>query len=152
MIDNIPRCLGDLDSQSHEDRETELFIPSSPEWSAATEVLLEDQKSLAAIIAERFTSCPELETVPPSLGLLVLKATLVASALSIEYEIEQARIVPATRDDKGPVSWEVRGTARETATNRSSPGFTHSERFDRADKVSRESQSLVAACRRMSQA
>ena len=60
----------DLDSQSQEDRETELFIPSSPEWSAATEVLLEDQKSLAAIIAEWFTSCPELETVPHLSGCL----------------------------------------------------------------------------------
>lgn len=126
--------------------ETDISVPSSPESLAATEALIEDGKSLAAVIEERFGSRHGLESIP-SLGLLVMKATLAASALSIEYEIEEAKIIAATGDDKGLICWEVRGTARDTATNRSSPSFTHSERFDRADEVLRESQFLVAACR-----
>ena len=135
----------DLDS-NRAAPETHISLPSSPEWLAATEALIEDQKSLAAVIAKRFDSGPGLEGIQP-LGLLVMKATLAASALSIEYEIEDAKIVPITGGDTGPVCWEVRGIARETATNKSSPSFMHSERFDRADEVSRESQFLVAACR-----
>lgn len=123
-----------------------LHIPSSPEWSAATEALIADGKSFADAIEQGLGPGPGLESFP-SLGLLVIKATLAASVLSVEYQIEETRIITATGDPNGPVCWEVRGLARETATNRSSPSMAHSESFSRTERVSCESQFLVAACR-----
>lgn len=121
-------------------------IPSSPEWLAATGALIADGKSFAHAIEQGLGSGLGLESFP-SLGLLVIKATLSASALSVEYRMEETRIIVATGDANGPVCWEVQGLARETATNRSSPSLAHSESFSRTDRVSCESQFLVAACR-----
>ena len=79
----------------------------------------------------------------------LIEASLVASLVGIEYEMQTARLESARfpTEATSPAAWQVTGQATETATHRKTPGFGFSDNFECTDRNAVEAAFLVAASR-----